>query len=143
MNDFEVSKGEAAVRQFLRYAIIGMLSNISGYLIYLLATYMGATPKLTMTALYVVGAVVGFFGNRKFTFGYGGRVLAAGVRFIFAHSLGYLLNLSMLLIFVDHLGGAHQLVQALAIFVVAIFLFVMFRFFVFPEKAASGFGVIK
>jgi putative flippase GtrA len=120
------------VKQLVRYAVVGIASNVAGYLAYLLITWLGVGPKLAMSCLYVLGATVSFIGNRRWTFSHEGSISASAVRFAIAHALGYLLNLSILLVFVDHLGFPHQLVQAVAIVVVALFLFVLFRLFVFP-----------
>ena len=46
---------------------------------------------------------------------------------------GYLLNFVILLTFVDRLGYTHQWVQAAAIIIVAGFLFITFKYYVFPE----------
>lgn len=127
------------VRQLLRFAVVGVGSNVIGYLLYLLITYLGVAPKLAMTVLYGVGVFTGFVGNRKYTFAHqGGR--STGLRYLMAHSLGYLINLSIQLIMVDHLGYAHQLAQALGICVVAALLFVMFKYFVFvnAKEVKSG-----
>jgi putative flippase GtrA len=118
--------------QPLRYAVVGVLSNLSGYLVYLTITWQGVEPKTAMTGLYIVGAMVSFMGNRRWTFSHEGNAAASLVRFGIAHVLGYLLNLTLLVIFVDRLGYPHQWVQAAAIFIVAFFLFVAFRLFVFP-----------
>jgi putative flippase GtrA len=119
------------VRQLLRYALVGIGSNVAGFLAYLAITGLGVGPKLAMSCLYVAGASASFFGNRAWTFSHKGSVHASAVRFAMAHVLGYLLNLSILVLFVDHLGYPHQLVQAVAIVVVAFFLFALFRAFVF------------
>lgn len=132
--EIPISKTRKSVIQLFRYALIGLLSNIAGYLVYLALTYMGGTPKVTMTLLYGVGAAVGFFGNRSLTFEHKGGVMGAGVRYVIVHSFGYLINLGILIVFVDILGYAHQWVQAVAIFLVAAFLFVLFKLFVFPVK---------
>lgn len=124
-------------RQLTRYAFVGLASNLAGYLVYLLLTYLGTTPKLTMTALYAAGATIGFFGNRTLTFEHRGGVLSAGFRYLLAHVLGYLLNLVILVVFVDSLGYPHQAVQAVAIFVVAAMLFVLFKAFVFPARCEA------
>ena len=89
-----------------------------------------------MTILYCVGATIGFIGNRKLTFSHQGNVLGSGLRYLIAHSTGYLINLAILIVFVDQYGYSHQWVQAIAIVVVAGFLFLAFRFFVFtrPDK---------
>jgi putative flippase GtrA len=131
--DVTSSHWRATARQLIKYAVVGALSNLAGYCLYLLLTYLGCTPKLTMTALYSLGASLAFFANRRFTFHHHGHMGSASVRFIVAHALGYLLNLLLLLVFVDWLGFAHQLVQAVAIMVVAIFLFVIIRIFVFAQ----------
>lgn len=119
--------------QFFRYGLIGTLSNLLGYLLFLLITYWGIEPKTSMSLLYVTGAAIGFFGNRKWTFSHQGTWLSSGFRYCIAHLFGYSLNYSLLLVFVDLLGYSHALIQAIAIFVVAGFLFVMFKYLVFPE----------
>lgn len=47
-------------RQLFSYALIGILTNVLGYAFYLLLTYLWDAPKITMTALYFVGASIGF-----------------------------------------------------------------------------------
>ncbi|CAD86081.1 MULTISPECIES: GtrA family protein [Betaproteobacteria] len=128
-------------RQLFSYALIGILTNVLGYAFYLLLTYLWDAPKITMTALYFVGASIGFFANRRYTFRHDGHIGVTGVRYLLAQVAGYLLNLVLLLLFVDWLGFPHQIVQAIAIIVVAIFLFVMSRFFVFAQSAAESEGV--
>ncbi len=120
-------------RQLFRYGLVGIAINLLGYLIYLLLTFLGLTPKLTMTLLYFIGAFAGFWGNRNLTFRHQGSVLGSGVRYLVAHGLGYLINLLILVVFVDQLGFTHQYVQAIAIFVVAGYLFIAFKFFVFTH----------
>jgi len=128
-------------RQLFSYALIGILTNVLGYAFYLLLTYLWDAPKITMTALYFVGASIGFFANRRYTFRHDGHIGVTGVRYLLAQVAGYLLNLVLLLLFVDWLGFPHQIVQAIAIIVVANFLFVMSRFFVFAQSAAESEGV--
>lgn len=123
-----------AHQQLLRYALVGLISNLLGYVLYLLVTYLGVGPKIAMSLLYFVGASIGFFGNKTLTFKHEGHYLSSSLRYALAHFAGYLLNLSILVVFVDQFGYPHQWVQAVAIFVVAVFLFLLFKFFVFPEK---------
>jgi putative flippase GtrA len=126
-----------SVKQLFRYALVGTTINIAGYLVYLLITFLGVTPKIAVTFLYIAGASVGFWGNRKLAFMHQGSLLGSGVRYIIAHIFGYLLNLAILILFVDMLGYAHQWVQAFAVFVVAGYLFLAFKFFVFPNLSKS------
>jgi putative flippase GtrA len=124
--------------QLLSYAIVGLASNLAGYLVYLLMTHLGLGPKVAMTVLYAVGAGIGFWGNRNLTFAHQERGLAVGVRYLLAHGCGYLINFALLYLLVDRWGWAHQIAQGLAIFVVAGFLFASFKFFVFPGVNRSG-----
>ncbi|WP_427185186.1 GtrA family protein [Bordetella bronchialis] len=123
--------------QFLRYALIGVLTNLIGYILYLALTHLWGMPKVTMTMLYSMGVAIGFFANRRFTFRHEGHVAKAGARYLLAQFLGYLANFSILVVFVDWLGFAHQIVQAAAIIMVAILLFFLSRFFVFNERSAG------
>lgn len=129
---------KATFLQLVRYGVVGLTSNALGYLVYLLITYLGVEHKIAMTLLYITGVTIGFFGNRKWVFRHDGHLSSAAWRFGIAHLAGYLLNLSLLLVFVDRLSYPHQYVQGAAIFVVAAFLFIMFRLFVFPSSSARG-----
>lgn len=130
----------AAIRtsagQLLRYGLLGLATNIAGFLVYLLVTHLGAPPEATMSFFYVIGAIMGFWGNKRLTFAHQGGALASGMRYVLAHAVGYCLNLSLLLIFVGKLGYPHQWVQGAAILIVAGYLFLAFKFFVFanPER---------
>ena len=136
-SDTQVGK---AIQQLVRYGVIGIGSNLVIYFLFLLATYVGLEPKKAMTLLYIFGASIGFFCNRKWTFDYSGNSIRTIVRYMIAHVFGYLLNLIILFTFVDRLGYAHQAVQAAAIIFVAGFLFVTFKYFVFPndERCRRG-----
>ena len=139
MDDFILGfKTRRSITQLFRYTIIGLVSNILGYMIYLLLTYLGATPKITMTVLYIVGAAIGFYGNHKLTFEYNGSLLGAGGRYIIAHCIGYFINLVILIILVDMYKYSHQWVQAIAILFVASFLFLSFKLFVFRPSKILG-----
>jgi putative flippase GtrA len=128
----------SSLMQFFRYGLVGIVSNLIAYLIYLLITYYGVSPKIAMSILYITGATVGFWGNRRWTFAHNGSFFHTGIKYIISHSLGYLLNLSILVVFVDLLGYAHQFVQAVAILIVAGFLFTAFKLFVFRKIQTGG-----
>lgn len=126
-----------STRQLTTYALIGVVSNLLGYLLYLVITHSGVPPKMAMTFLYFFGAAAGFWGNRRLTFSHQGKILGAGLRYFFAHCLGYMLNFLILEIGVTEFGYAHQWVQAVAIFAVAAYLFVASKYFVFAKPAAK------
>lgn len=126
-----ISKYSLPATQILKFAMVGLFSNACGFALYLVLTELGTTPKMTMTVLYVIGALIGFFGNRRLTFLHQGSMLGAGTRFILAHLGGYAINFLLLTWLVDRLGYPHQWVQACAILLVATYLFVALKFFVF------------
>jgi putative flippase GtrA len=126
------------IRQFLSYAVVGALTNLSAYALYLLLTHLWGAPKLTMTLLYSLGAVGGFLANRRYTFRHDGHPGKAGVRYLLVQFSGYLLNLISLALFADWLGFAHQYVQAVALVAIAVYLFVLSRIFVFAHDRARG-----
>lgn len=122
------------MQQLIRYGLVGATSNAAIYLVYLLLTYLGMEAKSAMTLVYLIGATIGFIGNRNWTFAHRGGSSSAVLRYVLAHAFGYMINFLILYIFVDRFGYAHQWVQAAAIIIVAGFLFVIFKFFVFSEK---------
>lgn len=124
--------------QLIRYGLVGVVSNVVIYFVYLLITYLGVEPKTAMTLVYIIGASIGFIGNRKWTFAHRGDSASAVLRYVLAHFFGYLLNFLILFCFVDWLGYAHQWVQAVAIIIVAGFLFIIFKYFVFREKDSAS-----
>lgn len=126
-----------SAKQLLRYGLVGIAVNLAGYLVYLLITLVGVTPKITVSILYPLGALAGFWGNRQLTFMHRGSLLGSAGRYIVAHCLGYFLNLALLFVFVDRLGFAHQWVQAAAVIIVAGYLFLAFKFYVFSNMPDS------
>lgn len=120
--------------ELFRYGVLGMATNLLGYGIYLLITYCGVEPKITVSILYPAGAIIGFYGSKRWIFAHKGSVLQTSLRYCAAHVVGYLMNIAVLYIFVDELGYPHQLIQVIAVFLVAAFLFATFKFFVFPKE---------
>lgn len=127
-----------SLRQLVSFGVVGLASNFAGYLVYLLLTSFTHSPKLTMTALYAVGTTVSYLGNRNWTFARRGGGNGVLPRYLAAHGAGYALNLGLLYCGVDVLGYPHQLVQAVAIFVVAGAVYLLLDRFVFPKERPGG-----
>ena len=126
--------------QFLRYAAIGVASNVALYLLYLALTYLGVGHKTAMTSLYVIGVLATFLFNRRWAFRDSGPQGPALARYLIAYALAYVLNYSALMAFVDFGGLPHQAVQAVMILVVAVLMFLAQRHWVFGavRPGASG-----
>lgn len=121
------------LRQLIKFGLVGLFSNLAGYLVYLLITSLGIEHKVTMSLLYAIGTIISYVGNRKWTFASEGSTFMTSVKHIVVFAIGYMLNFAILVVFVDKLGFAHQIVQAIAILIIALFLFVAMKFFVFPK----------
>lgn len=122
------------IRQLLIYAMAGVLINTAGFITYIIITNFGGAPKPTMSFLYLSGVFVSFFTNSQLSFSYAGSMSKAFFRFLTVHALGYSINLLILFVFVDLLAYSHQYVQGMSILIIAIFLFIAFRYFVFANK---------
>ncbi|MBE7369922.1 GtrA family protein [Ramlibacter sp. HM2] len=123
-------------RQFARFATVGLVSNAVLYAAYLVLTAAGMGAKLAMTLLYAVGVCQTFVFNKRWTFSFRGPGAPAFSRYAVSYALGYLVQLAILHVFVDRLGFPHQAVQAAAMVQVAVLLFLLHRFWVFPAAAA-------
>lgn len=126
-----------AHRQFLRYVVVGLASNAIICAIYLALTRLGMGPKLAMSLLYCVGVLQTFVFNKKWSFRFDGAATPALVRYATAYALGYVVNLSALMLLVDQMGLPHQWVQGAMIAVVAVMLFLAQRYWVFPQLSRS------
>lgn len=120
--------------QLVLYGVVGVVNNAIVYCIYLLISFYGLEPKMAMTLAYIIGVFTAFFFNRKLTFANSCKTTYVVLPYLLAHLFGYLLNYLILFIFVDNLGYPHQWVQAIAITIVAIFLFIIFKYFVFTQR---------
>ncbi len=117
--------------QFIKFAVVGIGSNITLYCLYLLFTYLGITPKYAMTFLYILGVAQTFLFNKRWTFKYVKNGRGVLSRYLYVYIFGYILNLSILYIMVDQHGFPHQIVQGFAIILVSCTLFLLQKKWVF------------
>lgn len=120
-----------SIAQFIRFAIVGLVSNGVLYVGYILLTQYGIGPKISMTILFALGVLQTFFFNKNWSFAYHQNDKASFIRYIVAYISAYFLNLIILMGFVDYLFWPHQLVQGLTILGLAVYLFILQKFWVF------------
>jgi putative flippase GtrA len=126
---------KSTLGQLIRYGIVGVLSNAVAYLLYLGITAAGMEHKLAMSLLYALGVAQTFVFNKRWTFGHDDENRPAFVRYCIAYAFGYVVNLLALYVLVDRLGYAHQIVQGVMIFGLAIMLFLMQKYWIFRRRA--------
>lgn len=124
--------------QILRYALVGVGSNLLLYLGYLLLTAIGVGPKTAMTFMYSTGILITFLLNRQWTFQHTGLASHALLRHVIAYALFYGVNFFGLWLFVDRIGWPHQGVQAALIVLCAAGLFLTMKFWVFSARPTGA-----
>lgn len=131
---------KSTLGELIRYGIVGVLSNVLAYLIYLGITAAGIEPKLAMSLVYLLGIIQTFFLNKKWSFKFDGATAPALVRYITIYLLGYIINILTLLLLVDNLGFPHQWVMAGLILFMALFFFVGQKLWAFRPNLAQQIG---
>ena len=94
---------------------------------------MGVGHKTAMTALFTVGVAQTFYFNRRWTFVSDSSFWVAFRKYLLIYSAAWLVNLFALILFVDELGFTNELVQGAAVMGTAISLFMLQKFWVFPN----------
>lgn len=123
-------------KQIVRFGVVGVVSNLVLYLLYLALTEIGVGHKAAMTALYIVGVTQTFLVNRAWTFGHQGSAGPAMARYVAVYVGGYAFQWLTLYALVDVAGLPHRLVMAGLIVVMAGLLFLAQKFWVFSAKRA-------
>ena len=122
--------------QFIRYLVVGLASNAVIYVGYLLLTQLGMGSKLAMSLLYGVGVLQTFVFNKKWSFRFEGAAAPALVRYATVYALGYFIQFLSLALLVDRMGLPHQWVMGVLILIVAMFLFLAQKLWVFRHPTA-------
>lgn len=117
--------------QFVRYALVGLGSNVLLYLVYLTLSFLGIGHKTAMTLLYIMGIAQTFLFNKTWSFQFAGAASSAFIRYVAVYSLGYVINFLALAVLVDQANLPHKWVMAGLILFMAIFFFVVQKFWVF------------
>ena len=122
------------IEKIIRFAMVGIASNAIGYGFYLLFTWLGVPYLIATTVLYIIGTIMGYFGNKKFTFGDTQKIHKTIFGYVLAYLGGYIILYVMLYLFVERMHVFHAYVQLAAICIVAVYLFFVMRFVVFRDQ---------
>lgn len=120
-------------QQFVRYAVVGLVSNGVLYGLYLVMTQLGIGHKLAATIAYAASVLQTFGFNRAWSFHDRGLVGPAFARYVATYAFGYVVNMAVLMMLVDRAGLRHELVQAATIVLLAVMLFLLQKFWVFRK----------
>jgi putative flippase GtrA len=78
--------------QVIRYAVVGIASNLTFYRLYLAITAFGVGPKSSMTGLHLLGMQQTFIFSKRWTFFHDAAHQGPFTRYLLAYTFGYLLN---------------------------------------------------
>lgn len=124
-------------KQLIRYGVVGFSANAIGYLLYLLLNTAGMGHKVAMTIVYAIGVFQTFVLNKRWSFRYAGGRGKTFARYVLIYILGYIINFVVLSVCVDKLQWSPAWVQAVMVFVVAAFIFVLQKCWVFKMDAVE------
>lgn len=122
-------------KQFIRYVIVGLSANVTGFLLYIFVTSFGVSPILTVSIFYLIYICLTFYFNKTWSFDHHGQRTVAAMKYLFAYFVSYVLNVILLAYFNSYLGFSHIVVQAAAVVPIAALLFLMQKYWVFQKKS--------
>lgn len=124
-------------RQFIRYAITGMIANAFSFLSYVALTWLGLSPVLTISIIYPAHLAFAFLVNKSWSFNNHGYISAPLIKYLISYISCYLLNVIILKYFSGYLGFSHLSTQAVSILIFAVLLFLVQKYWVFKASSLS------
>lgn len=115
----------------VRFVIVGVASNLILYALFLCLIFLGVSNISGMTICYILGVCQTFYFNKNWSFKNSGSILSGFVKYVGLYLVGYFLNVCSLYILVHIFGYNVAYIQAFNIVVLALFFFVMQKYFVF------------
>lgn len=127
--DFSVIKIKYS--EIFRFSLVGIISNLISYVFFIFCVYiLDINYVFTLTILFLLFFLINFFINRTWTFKSISNIKESAIKFIFTYIIGYLLNVSLLIYFVEYLFLPVGYVQICLIIFLAIYYYLMNKFFI-------------
>jgi putative flippase GtrA len=124
-------------KEFIRYAVVGATTNVFGFLLYVLFTSLGVSPVMTISIFYPVHIGTAFYLNKKWSFNHKGQLSTSAFRYVTAYAGCYALNVAILKLFSDYLDYSHLVVQAIAVVLIALLLFLTQKYWIFRVQESA------
>ncbi|MEZ2354076.1 GtrA family protein [Caballeronia sp. RCC_10] len=114
------------IRRFVAYGAVGAAGTLAQYaMLVALVRWAGMPPPTASMAGAVLGAVVNYVLNHRFTFGQSASHRQALPRFLAVAGLGVMVNGGAMTVLVDHVGLHYLLAQLVATGFVLLLTFVL------------------
>ena len=121
------------LRQFSKFAIVGVINNLFGYLLFLILLSTDFSYKLALTITYLFTLTLSYFLQSMYTFNSGKNKIQI-IKFYGSYLLIYFLNLLYLSFLKEFLNINAGLSQIIIIPQIAILNFLILKCFVFAKK---------
>jgi putative flippase GtrA len=116
---------------FSRYLGGGVLNTLLGFAAIFLLMGFGVSPILANTGGYAFGLLLGFVVAKKFVFRSNGHFVSETVRYLMAFAIAFLINLTVLELFINLFELNPYISQILAAASYTVAMYVFSRMFVF------------
>lgn len=120
--------GHGEISRILRFVLVGLLNTAFGYLAFLLAFWLGASPALSVLVANVLGYTFNFLTTGRFVFFK--REFSYLPRFVGAAIVVYAVNLGLLKVLLA-LGSGAEAAQLACLPVVMVLNYLSMRLFVY------------
>ncbi|GAA0083765.1 GtrA family protein [Clostridium sp. CTA-7] len=87
------------IKQFFRFAIVGVVATVISYSIYIALEKLGFQYNIAYTLGYIISFCFNYVASTYFTFKTN-TTAKKGIKFIFAHTFNYFLQIILLNIFI-------------------------------------------
>jgi putative flippase GtrA len=124
-------------KELIRFAVVGAVSNLSLYCLYLVLTGLDVGHKLSMSLLYMIGVIQTYGFNKQWTFNDQRSSKKIFLIYLLVNFGLYLINLISMMFLVDFLHYPHQLVQAGMIVLIAGIFFLIQKTILFKKTEAT------
>lgn len=123
--------------RFMRFLIIGCLNAGISYIIYALCILIFGTQhyQLCVALQWILSSVTSYFNQKFFVFCTCGNYLKEYIKCCSTWAISYFLNVIILEIFVRFLIKNVFIAQFIAMFIVSIATYVLFKFFAFKKES--------
>jgi putative flippase GtrA len=129
-----------AAGQLFRYAVVGAVINVAGYLLYLWLTVLALDPKAAATICFAGVMAIGFVFNRTWTFQDRAYIRRTFPRYVIAYASAYIVQIVGLYLLVDLAGFRHEIVQLILIVSIACGLFAAQKIWIFSGLRGGEIG---
>lgn len=120
----------------IRFLVIGALNAAISYVIYALAVYVlgEGNYQICVALQWVLSSVISYLNQKFFVFCTKGNYIKEYLKCCSTWCVGYLLNVIILEIFVRFITQNVYIAQFIALALVSISTYILFKFFAFKPK---------